>query len=186
MISSSARMETQIPAESALAVLIPEVESLVERFRIENDPSAAAGIPAHITILYPFKPPHEITAEVIQMLEKIFSNVSRLHVSFAEWRRLRCVLYLAPIPDQPFRRMTEAVHERFPETPPYAGQFADIIPHLTVAQNDNPERLQEIADEFNRAAIGVLPIKASVSEIVLLDNATGRWRVRHRFILGEA
>ena len=179
-------MTTQKPFESALAILVPEAESLVERFRLQHDPSAAAGIPAHITVLYPFKPPEEITAEIIQTLEKLFSKIARLNFSLIEWRRLRRVLYLAPVPDEPFRQMTEAVHERFPETPPYGGEFADIIPHLTVAQNDDPTRLQEIVDEFDRAATEALPIHASLSEIVLLDNVTGRWRIRHRFALSEA
>ena len=54
---------------------------------------------------------------------------------------------------------------------------------VTVAQNEDPQRLQEIAAEFDRAARRALPISANVSEIVLLDNETGRWRVRHRFAL---
>jgi hypothetical protein len=185
MISSSARMETQIPFESALAVLVPEADNLVEPFRLKYDPSAAAGIPAHITVLYPFKPPCELTHETIQTLQKLFSQISRLDVSFAEWRVLRRVLYLAPQPDEPFKQMTEAVWERFPETPPYDGQFADIIPHLTVAQDEVPERLHQIAHDFDLAAKGRLPIDATVKEIVLLDNQTGRWRVRHRFRLGQ-
>ncbi len=171
-------MDTQIPFESALAVLVPEAESLVERFRLQHDPSAAAGIPAHITLLYPFKPLGEITTETIQTLEKLFSSISCFDCSFSEWQRLPGVIYLAPVPDEPFKQMTEAVSERFPETPPYAGQFLDIIPHLTVAQNDDPNRLKEIADEFDRAATDALPIYARVNEIVLLDNEVGRWRIR--------
>ncbi len=177
-------MQTQIPFESALAVLVPESESLVEPFRIKHDPSAAAGIPAHITILYPFKPPHEITVGTIQTLEKLFSVISPFHVSFAECRLLPRVLYLAPNPDEPFKRMTETVTEWFPGTPPYAGQFADIIPHLTIAQHEDAARLREITEEFDRAATGALPINANVRDVVLLDNETGRWRIRHRFMLG--
>jgi 2'-5' RNA ligase len=169
--------------ESALAVLVPETEGLVGAFRELHDPSAAVGIPAHITVLYPFKPPREITTATIESLEEIFSEVNQFDVCFGEWRTLRQVLCLAPVPDEPLRRMTEKVYARFPETPPYEGQFAEIIPHLTVAQDDNPDRLREVTGEFDRAAKGVLPIHARIAEVVLLENETGRWKVRHRFAL---
>ena len=178
-------MDTKISSESALAILVPEAEPLVETFRFEHDPSAAAGIPAHITVLYPFKPPEEITAETIQTLEELFSNISGVDFCFSECRRLARVLYLAPVPEEPFKEMIEVVSERFPETPPYAGQFVDIIPHLTVAQNEDPNRLEEIADEFERAATDALPIYARVNEVVLLDNVPGRWRIRNRFALSK-
>jgi hypothetical protein len=45
------------PIESALVVLVPEAEVLVKPFRDRFDPLAAAGVPAHITLLYPFKHP---------------------------------------------------------------------------------------------------------------------------------
>jgi len=40
--------------EVAIVVLVPEAETLVEPFRKIFDPSAAKGMPAHITINYPF------------------------------------------------------------------------------------------------------------------------------------
>jgi 2'-5' RNA ligase len=177
-------MQITNPVESALAVILPEVEHLVAGFRELHDPSAAAGIPAHVTVLYPFKPPAEITSGTIQALSQSFVKFPPFDVRFAEWRHLPRVLYLAPVPDDPFRRLTEAVQERFPETPPYAGQFDDVIPHLTVAQSDDADELQQITREFARAARAVLPIHTTVTEIVLLDNETGRWQIRHRFALG--
>ena len=47
-------------SESALVVLVPEAEAIAKPFRDQYDPSAAAGVPAHITLLYPFKAPDEI------------------------------------------------------------------------------------------------------------------------------
>ena len=37
--------------QSALVVLVPEAEGLVKDFRDRYDPSATAGVPAHITLL---------------------------------------------------------------------------------------------------------------------------------------
>ena len=71
-----------MPIESALVVLIPEAEDLVRGFRNKFDPSAAAGVPAHVTIVYPFKPPFELTADVIAALHEVFSKTSSFEVSF--------------------------------------------------------------------------------------------------------
>jgi hypothetical protein len=57
-----------LPIESGLVVLAPEAEFLVGPFRAKYDPSAAAGMPAHITLLYPFKQPDEIGEAVIEKL----------------------------------------------------------------------------------------------------------------------
>lgn len=173
-----------MPGESALIIFIPEAEELVERFRVRYDPSAVLGVPAHVTVLYPFKPPREITELVLKKLDALFTKIPRFTTAFVEARRFPETLYLAPSPDDPFRRLTELVAEHFPETPPYGGQFRDIIPHLTVAQESDRRRLEEITTEFQQAAKTGLPIHANVTEIVMMDNESGTWHVRHRFSLG--
>jgi len=170
--------------ESALVVLIPEAEVLVKSFRDRYDPQAALGVPAHVTVLYPFKSPTELTADLIGNLGKLFSKLPRFSASFAETRRFPGVLYLSPEPAETFRHLTEVLTRRFPETPPYGGQFADVVPHLTLAQLNDQQKLEEVAGEFEREANGRLPIQASVREIALLDNESGRWTVRARFSLG--
>ena len=71
-------------AESALVVLIPEAEVAVGSLRQRFDPSAALGLPAHVTILYPFKPPAELTLDVIDQLAELFARVPPFDVSFSE------------------------------------------------------------------------------------------------------
>jgi hypothetical protein len=86
-------------------------------------------------------------------------------------------------PAEPFV-LTRLVTERFPEHPPYEGEFAKIIPHLTIAQLPEPDHLDDITVDFQRAARGHLPIRASISEVTLMENTTGLWQVRSRFSLG--
>jgi hypothetical protein len=50
------RRRGQMPLNES-ALVVPEAEPLVKPFRDRYDPSAAAGVPAHITLLYPFKQP---------------------------------------------------------------------------------------------------------------------------------
>jgi hypothetical protein len=48
------------PAESAVLVLLPEAEIAVASHRAELDAAAGLGVPAHVTVLYPFVPPARI------------------------------------------------------------------------------------------------------------------------------
>jgi 2'-5' RNA ligase len=171
--------------ESALVVLIPEVEHLVKSFRDQYEPSAAVGVPAHVTILYPFKPPDELTADVIATLQGLISRLPSFYVSFPEFQAFSDTIYLAPLPAEPFRRLTKIIVERYPETPPYGGAFAEIVPHLTVAQMGNFQRLDKITDEFREAAQKKLPISARVNTVSLMDNSSRYWKVRAQFSLGS-
>lgn len=165
-------------------VLIPEAEGLVKPFRDRFDPSAAKGMPAHVTILFPFKPPSELTPAVGEALTVILSQSPRFSVSLSRLGRFPDALYLAPEREEPFQRLTRLVVERFPEHPPYEGEFAENYPHLTIAQLPEPDHLDDITVDFQRAAHGRLPIRATVSEVTLLDNTSGRWQVRSRYALG--
>jgi hypothetical protein len=59
------------------------------------------------------------------------------------------------------------------------------VPHLTVAQLDDARRLDHVAREFLGACQGHLPVLATVAEVALMDNASGRWRVRETLPLGR-
>jgi 2'-5' RNA ligase len=170
------------PTETALIVPVPEVEPIVGRFRALHDPVAAAGVPAHVTVLYPFLPPSRISSDVIRTLGDLFSAIAAFDVEFAETRRFPGVLYFAPVADAPFRRLTERVVERYPEAPPYGGQFSDIVPHLTIAHAKDPAQLDSIAAEVT-AARGNVPVRAAIRDVVLIEKIDGRWRTRMRFPL---
>jgi 2'-5' RNA ligase len=180
-------MQMNVSSASALVVLAPEAEGLVKPFRDRYDPSAAAGMPAHITLLYPFRSPAEPSAQVLENLQDCFARFAPFAFSLAAIRRFPSeVLYLAPEPDAPFRQLTTAICARFPDTPPYGGKFADVIPHLTVAQVQDEQDLDRITRDFTLAASGMLPIAASAADVALMDNRTGRWQVRHVCALGRA
>lgn len=113
--------------ESGLVVLVPEAEALVKVFRDRYDPSAATGVPAHVTLLYPFKPPEEIDEAVLAKLRDCLTHFAPFRFALAPIRRFRAeVLYLAPEPAEPFRQLTLAIWNLYPETPPYGGLYPDI------------------------------------------------------------
>jgi hypothetical protein len=114
-------------AESALVLLVPEAEALVKPFRDRHDPAAAIGMPAHITLLYPFRQPDEVDGPVLDGLHQCFAGFAPFRFALTAIRRFEspiAVLYLAPEPTEPFCELTLAIWQRFPETPPYGGRHA--------------------------------------------------------------
>ena len=171
--------------ESAIIVPVPEAESLVGRLREKFDPSARLGVPAHLTLLYPFIEPGRIGDSVIAALRSFASEHPAFAYCLRSTGRFRDTLYLAPDPMQPFVDLVERLVERFPGHPPYRGQFGSIVPHLTVAHgNDLPLRLLEA--ELRSQPGFKTGIPARCQALVLIENTSERWRERERFALAVA
>ena len=172
--------------ESTLAILVPEAEGLVRSFRDRYDPAAKFGMPAHITLLYPFKSPDEIDEVVLDTLRHCFSSFQPFKFSLITIQQFPGdTLYLVPEPEDPFRELTLGVWGCYPETPPYRGRYSTVIPHLGVATLVGEQRLDEIAREFEQAAQGRLPIQGHAAEVTLMDSRSGRWEINTTFKLGQ-
>jgi 2'-5' RNA ligase len=167
--------------ETALIVAVPEVEPLVGRWRRQFDPAAAAGVPAHVTILAPFLDGRRIDASVISGLRTLFASQGAFAIRFARCGRFPGVLYLAPEPAEPLVALTGAVAGEWPEAPPYAGQFSEVIPHLTVVHG----RDEATVDAIEPKLAAGLPILASVEAVHLIEYTAHRWRERQAFALGR-
>lgn len=170
--------------ESALVVLAPATEPLVKSYRDQFDPSAALGIPAHVTVLYPFHPP-VLSPAAMARLAALFAEFAPFDYWVTELRRFPGVLYLAPEPEAPFRALTGRVAEAFPDFPPYGGKFADIVPHLTLAQLEDADQLEKVAEHFQAACGWRLPLALRAEAVALLDNDHGDWRIGATFRLGS-
>lgn len=116
---------------------------------------------------------------MINDLGALLGEHSPFTVRFDRCRRFPGVLYLAPTPDQPFRTLTEAVAARWPEAPPYGGQFAEIIPHLSVAHGQQAH----VYDEVEAALTAGLPVTANVASVGLFVSDGDRWHQRAEFPL---
>jgi len=137
----------------------------VDRYRRRLDPSARYGMPAHVTVLWPFMPPALLDPEVEAALASVFAGVESFDFSLSEVRWFeRRVVYLAPGPVEAFRALTSAVTSRFPEYPPYEGAFDDVIPHVTVGADTHPALLRVGGFLARRH----LPITGRVTEVWLM------------------
>ena len=116
-----------------LIVPVAAAEPVVAAHRARLDPTAAQGVPAHISVLVGFLDLHAIGSPELSRLEALFAAAAPIEFALAHVRRFPNVLYLAPEPAEPFVRLTESVWRAWPDHPPYGGAFEDILPHLTVA-----------------------------------------------------
>jgi hypothetical protein len=159
-----------------VVVAVRAAEPVVSTWRERFDSSAAQGMPAHITALYPFLPEARLTREAVAELRELCAAVPALDVAFRRTGRFPGVLYLDPEPADGLRELTVAVAERWPEAPPYGGAFDDVIPHLTVAHDAGEDVLRQIEADV----LGRLPVSARLAEACLYVFDGERWRVRAR------
>ncbi|MBY8339227.1 2'-5' RNA ligase family protein [Streptomyces spinosirectus] len=170
--------ERFVAGQSALVVPVPEAEPRVRGLRNRFDPAARAGVPAHITVLFPFLHASLVDAATCAALDQIFGRYESFDVQFDKCGRFPGVLYLAPVPDAPFRRLTDAVVERWPEALPYGGKY-EPHPHLTVAQGQEDAVLDEIESELQPG----LPFTARVPTVDLVVHDGTHWKHRASFAL---
>ena len=167
-------------SESAVVVRVP-VPPVAERLRRRWDWAAQSGVPAHVTILYPFIPVIDLDTSVRQALAGIAADHEPFDVRFSRVGRFPTVVYLAPDPPEPFNRLTEAIHARFPDFPPYEGAFEVVIPHLTIV-----ESIEAPLDEVATAAETALPFGHRATRLeVLVHGPDDRWHSRWRLRLGR-
>jgi 2'-5' RNA ligase len=171
------RQDRHVPSvrgESAVVVPVPAVEPAVSRWRARFDDSAAQGMPAHVTAVYPFLSEDRLTASVRAELLELCADLPVLDVVFARLARFPRVLYLDPDPADGLRRLTLTIAERWPEAPPYGGRFAATIPHLTIAHDVDDDVMANI----DRGIRSALPVRASLHEARLCVFDGARWESR--------
>ena len=168
--------------ESALVLPVPGAEEVVGRHRARLDPAAGLGVPAHITILYPFVDPMAISPRLLDELTALFEVFSPIEFALAEvgWFG-DTVVWLRPEPIEPMLRLIGAVQRRYPDLQPYGGAYEEVIPHLTVGQLDD-------AGELRRAAAAVaarlpIPVVASHVDLMTGNRAPGSWQTVASFPL---
>jgi len=166
-------------SETALIIEVPESELLLGELRSQYDQNVSVGVPAHITILYPFIPESKLTEPIVAKLRKLASGNDKYSFQLAEWGRFDTALWLRPVPEQPFRELTLAVWRLFPSYPPYGGEYENVQPHLTTAEFDARDRLDSRWDKIEESTMSSLPINCVASGLsIYVSNDSGNWKRR--------
>jgi hypothetical protein len=174
--------------ETALLLPVPTAEPVVGQHRARLDASARDGVPAHITVLYPFLPPAGIDETLLASLGLIFAGFDAFEYTLDKvgWFG-EAVVWLGPRDPAPFTALTNLVFVAFPSCPPYGGRHAEVIPHLTIGHLGGPQALGTAA----LSVVPRLPIEAAATEVILMagprpgtpDTPAGQWRIIATFPL---
>jgi len=170
--------------QTGLVVYVPEAEERFGELRRRFDPQAQLGVPAHITVLFPFIDPGSIGARERAALTRTFGELAQFPFVLAGVRRFPATTYLALESPDPFVALTNAVVRRFPEYLPYGGAYESLIPHLTVADG-NAASADEAEFTLRELMQAHGPINALCTSVALLENSSGHWRQMHEFPLGR-
>ena len=116
--------------QTALIVSVPAAEAVVGEHRRRLDVAASWGVPAHVTVLYPFVEP--VRARDPGVITAVGAAVGTVTAFSCSFRRTAWfgddALWLDPDPAQPFRDLTAAVWRAFPDHPPYGGAHDTVVP----------------------------------------------------------
>ena len=181
-VVSSPGMALLHPTESGLVVPVPSLQDFVATWRPRVDRIPPIGIPAHITLLYPFVPPVEIEAE-IDDLRGFFAGQSRFSYSLIgiDWFGDE-VVFVKPSPSAGFTCLTAAIHKRW-NLPPYGGTIEQPQPHVTIGVDGPADLMRDVAE----AGLKQLPIHEQATEAWLMQGTPDppEWSITHRFRLGQ-
>ena len=167
--------------QSALLLPVPAAEPAVGPHRARLDAAARDGVPAHLTVLYPFLPPGLIDGAVLTSLRRLFAGFPAFGFTLdrVAWFD-EDVVWLGPRDVAPFCDLMARTGEAFPQCPPSGGRYAAVIPHLTIGDRGGPAALRAA----ETAVRPFLPVEAEATEVVLMagpvpgnpDTPPGQWR----------
>jgi 2'-5' RNA ligase len=153
----------------------------LERLRQRSVADAPDGIPAHLTLLYPFVEPSRLDASV----RAAVAAVAARHVPFdyrlvaeARWPE---TIYVAVEPTRPFVALQADLGAAFPEHPIYGKPpgFA-FVPHVTIAEGGAIEGPSVLEDP----AWATLPRAARAAALDVIADRGDGWRLVWRIRLG--
>jgi 2'-5' RNA ligase len=168
--------------ETAVLLCVPEAEELVGPWREKADPSAAAGVPAHVTLLTPFLPAEQVDEGVLAELAWFFAGIDAFEIDFDDVREFpdAGVVYLDPVGSE-LDELATALARRWPEAPPYGGRVDAPHAHLTVTHHADAALRAQAADAVRPG----LPLSATAAQAALWScDEHGRWSEAHTFDFG--
>lgn len=180
-------MTEVVPHERRTALLVEvPVEKAVDAFRRRHLAAAVArGLPAHVTVLFPFAAAASIDGELRAQVVEYFATFSAFSADLARVDRFDAHVWLAPEPHERFIALLTGTHVRFPQFPPYGDALAEPVPHLTIAEVGRGGSVEHVAEQAERALGAGLPFSFTVQRISLFEElADGTWQQSDSFELG--
>jgi 2'-5' RNA ligase len=146
----------------------------------------AKRIPPHVTLLFPFAPAVRVDGVLRTTLRAHFARLRAFDGELERIDRFDGHVWLAPGPSERFVEAVAATCARFPELPPYGGEFTEVVPHLTIGSATSEVPTEEIAAAADAELAPHLPVAVRVDAAwLLVEHEDGTWAADERFPFAE-
>jgi 2'-5' RNA ligase superfamily len=174
-----------VPRQSSLMVPIPEAEPVIGDLRLLHDPAARLGVPAHVTVLYPFIPADEIKDPDLEALASLLGKQAEFDYRFDRLDGFgHTTVYLPPESDGDFKHLTDVIVERWPQHPPYEDTFDEVVPHLTVGDWLDAGSAAPLAARVRDVLTDRGPITGRATSVhLIVQDERGQWSTLRAFPL---
>jgi 2'-5' RNA ligase len=166
--------------QTGLVLALPALDASLRRWR-RRDPAARLGMPAHVTLIYPFMDSRSVDDDVRARLRDLSASLPPLELQFDRIGDFRGGLWLELAEPRGVLGLISALAEAFPDWPPYGGAFETPVPHLTIAQAPEP-----LLAPMRREVPRVLPLAARAEAVSLYARFDEGWVPIERFALGAS
>jgi hypothetical protein len=183
-LDKSARGSDADDMPSPARIAIPPRTAIVAPIRLPTelaaireaaDRMAARGVPAHVTVLYPFLSAAELDSTVRDQVLEVAAHSEVFVASFDRAERHDEMVWIVPADQRPFLRLTAGYFDRWPDHPPYGGLYDQLVAHLTLLETSDREALDRAVDALE----GALPFDVAVTELELIEeDEQGVWHRR--------
>ncbi|MFJ7586693.1 2'-5' RNA ligase family protein [Streptomyces sp. NPDC097617] len=167
------------PGTTAVVILLPDAAPLLEAVRRIDPALVRHGVPAHVSLLYPFVPESALTGQDEKGVRSLAASFPAADLLLGEVVAEPGFVAVAVPELQP---VVDAFHARWPGLRPYRGRFGPWpAAHLTVALGaDNPTAATPVRD-----AVGsLLPLRTRAAAVQLVALTENGWRARLTAPLG--
>jgi len=170
--------------ETAIVVPVESAELLLSAAATAFGFDRPPGVPAHVTLLYPFVDAERLVVGHAHEAQRALSYVQPFECSFSSIGRFDdppVAIYLEPKPVEQFSAMIDAVTAAFPKFPPYGGTVDEVIPHLTVVETADRTLWADVEGWMGPQ----LPIRTSVQGFSIYVQTDAGWVERFKLPLGR-
>jgi len=160
--------------QSSIELQFPHLSPLLSPWR---DAHEARGIRPHVSLLYPWRTA-PVSDRDINAVRAAIAHCTAFPITFSAIGRFprERVLYLRIQDNVALRALMHAIHDAFPETPPYRGEHREVVPHLTIVTAGADFQLDQLEREIRLKLDAHLPLSVHAqSVIVAQENLNGIW-----------
>jgi 2'-5' RNA ligase len=171
--------------ETAIIVALPRCDLLVSAVAAELEIHRPPGMPAHVTLLYPFVDESTLVAGMAAQAQRALSHIAPFECEFASFGRfidpIPTALHLVPNPADPFRGMIAALERTF-ALRAYGGQFGEVIPHVTLVESPDPALWARTESRVGES----LPLSETISTFSIYRETHSGWHEAFTMPLGRS